>query len=91
MPFFYQKINLYRNIVYNVFMQLKEYLKVEKHTQNSFINLIEMATGNKIPQSTLAKWITGVRIPRKNDMIILYKITDGAVQPNDFYEIKNES
>lgn len=72
-------------------MQLKEYLKFENHTQNSFINLIEMATGNKIPQSTLAKWITGVRIPRKNDMIILYKITDGAVQPNDFYRIKNES
>jgi len=72
-------------------MKLKEYLKFEKHTQKSFINLIEMATGNKIPQSTLAKWITGVRIPRKNDMIIIYKVTEGEVQPNDFYEIKNES
>lgn len=66
-------------------MHLKSYLKEHKHTQMSFLELIEMATGERIPQGTFAKWITGTRIPRKKEMIILYKITDGQVQPNDFY------
>tara|TARA_S200002703_G_scaffold147910_1_gene144130 strand:+ start:382 stop:591 length:210 start_codon:yes stop_codon:yes gene_type:complete len=66
-------------------MQLKSYLTENKHTQMSFIELIEMATGVKIPQGTFAKWITGSRIPRKREMIILYEITEGQVQPNDFY------
>ncbi len=66
-------------------MKLKDYLKEEQHTQMSFIEQIEMATGNRIPQGTLAKWILGSRIPRKNEMQMLYKITEGAVQPNDFY------
>ena len=66
-------------------MQLKSYLTENKHTQMSFIELIEMATGVRIPQGTFAKWITGSRIPRKREMIILYEITEGQVQPNDFY------
>ena len=66
-------------------MKLKDYLKAEQHTQMSFIEQIEMATGNRIPQGTLAKWILGSRIPRKNEMQMLYKMTEGAVQPNDFY------
>lgn len=66
-------------------MKLKDYLKEEQHTQMSFIEQIEMATGNRIPQGTLAKWILGSRIPRKNEMQMLYKMTEGAVQPNDFY------
>jgi len=66
-------------------MQLKSYLKENNHTQMSFIELIEMAKGIKIPQGTFAKWITGSRIPRKEEMIILYEITNGHVQPNDFY------
>ena len=66
-------------------MQLKSYLTENKHTQMSFIELIEMATGVRVPQGTFAKWITGSRIPRKREMIILYEITEGQVQPNDFY------
>ena len=66
-------------------MKLKDYLKEEQHTKMSFIEQIEMATGNRIPQGTLAKWILGSRIPRKNEMQMLYKMTEGAVQPNDFY------
>ena len=69
-------------------MKLKEYLKVNKHTQMSFIEEVEMATGTKIPQGTLAKWITGIRIPRKEEMLILYSVTEGEVVPNDFYGIR---
>ena len=50
-------------------MKLQEYLKKEKHTQQSFIDLVEMAKGVKIPQSTFAKWVLDIRIPRKKEMI----------------------
>ncbi len=53
----------------------------------SFIDLVEMATNVRIPQGTLAKWVTGTRIPRKEEMQIIYKVTEGSVQPNDFYEL----
>lgn len=66
-------------------MKLKEYLKTHKHTQMSYIEQIEMATGVRVQQGTFAKWITGSRIPRKSEVIMLYKLTEGAVQPNDFY------
>ena len=51
----------------------------------SFIQEIETQRNVRIPQGTLAKWITGVRIPRKKEMILLVEVTDGKVQPNDFY------
>ena len=69
-------------------MQLREYLAKENLTQMKFIDLCEMATGKYIPQGTLAKWILGVRIPRKNEMEMIYMITDGEVQPNDFYNLE---
>ena len=46
-----------------------------------------MARNIRIPQSTLAKWISGIRIPRKEEMITIFEITGGQVQPNDFYGI----
>ena len=66
-------------------MELKTYLKKEKLTQHAFIEKIETSFNTLIPQGTLAKWISGTRIPRKHDMLILNKITKGLVQPNDFY------
>jgi hypothetical protein len=68
-------------------MKLKEYLETQEHTQMSFIDEIEMAKGIKVPQGTLAKWILGARIPRKKDMLLLYEVTEGKVQPNDFYDV----
>jgi transcriptional regulator with XRE-family HTH domain len=69
-------------------MQLREYLERENLTQHQFIDLCEMATGIYVPQGTLAKWILGVRIPRKKQMEMIYKITEGQVVPNDFYTLE---
>ncbi len=66
-------------------MELKKYLQHHDFTQHSFLEMIKEERGLSIPQSTFAKWITGQRIPRKNEMIILYEITNKNVQPNDFY------
>lgn len=68
-------------------MLLREYLKENNLTQVKFINLIEMATGNSVPQGTLAKWIGGTRIPRKEQIETIFHITDGKVEPNDFYDL----
>jgi len=66
-------------------MKLKKYLKTNNYTQMSFIKEIEEREGLRIPQGTLAKWITGTRIPRKKEMLLLIRMTDGLVTPNDFY------
>ena len=68
-------------------MKLKNYLHKENLTQHEFIKIIEDNSGKKIPQGTLAKWITGMRIPRKDEVKLIYEVTDKLVEPNDFYDI----
>ena len=68
-------------------MHLKKYLQENQLTQMSFIKRVEREKGIRIPQGTLAKWITGVRIPRKKEMLIIMEITNKKVQPNDFYGV----
>ena len=69
-------------------MKLKNYLHKENLTQHEVIKIIEDNSGKKIPQGTLAKWITGMRIPRKDEVKLIYEVTDKLVEPNDFYDIK---
>ena len=69
-------------------MKLKNYLHKENLTQHEFIKIIEDNSGKKIPQGTLAKWITGMRIPRKDEVKLIYEVTDKLVEPNDLYDIK---
>lgn len=66
-------------------MKLKEYLTEKKLTQHKFIEELEKETGHKLSQGGLSKYVIGQRTPRKDEMVLIYKFTDGAVQPNDFY------
>lgn len=72
-------------------MQLKEYLLDNNLTQTSFIEEVYRQTQVRIPQGTLAKWITGVRIPRKQEILMIYDVTKTKVQPNDFYGVSDEN
>jgi hypothetical protein len=66
-------------------MKLDAYLKDQKLTQNNFIDIMFDKTGTKLSQGGLSKYIKGQRIPRKNEMIAIFNITEGSVCPNDFY------
>lgn len=72
-------------------MELKEYLQENKLTQSLFIEDVRKKKGVRIPQGTLAKWITGVRIPRKTELLLINEVTGGKVQPNDFFGVKHEN
>jgi len=37
--------------------------------------------------TTIARYETGLRRPDGPAMIRIYKLTEGAVQPNDFYQL----
>ena len=66
-------------------MKLKEYLSENKLTQHKFIKELEKETGHKLSQGGLSKYMIGQRTPRKEEMLVIYKFTKGAVEPNDFY------
>ena len=66
-------------------MTLREYLKTNGIQQEKFIEQVHAATGRRISQGGLSKYVMGWRIPRKEEMLAIHKATDGAVQPNDFY------
>lgn len=61
-------------------MTLSMFLKSEKMTQMSF------AKQGKFSPHTVAKWVQGQRIPRHQDMLVISRLTDGKVMPNDFYK-----
>jgi hypothetical protein len=67
-------------------MKLKKYLSLFGLKQNEFLDRVYKITGKKIPQSTLAKWISGIRVPRKEEILIIKEATEGLVEPNDFFD-----
>lgn len=66
-------------------MTLKQYLSAENLTQSDFIKLCYEKTGHHLPMGTLAKYVSGYRIPRRKEMLIINTTTDNQVQANDFY------
>lgn len=66
-------------------MKLKEYLRENRLTQEQFIDQIQKESGHQLSQGALSKYVVGQRIPRKEEMLALYKSTEGQVAPNDFY------
>jgi|TARA_R110001592_G_scaffold28662_2_gene104871 hypothetical protein len=71
-------------------MILRTYLNQENKTQTAFIHDVYLLTGYKFPQGTIAKYMLGQRIPRKKEMLLICRATNGKVQPNDFYLGEND-
>lgn len=69
-------------------MLLKDYLKYKKINQAELLKIIYIESGKRVPQSTMSKWILGIRIPRYEDMQLIYRITDKKVDANSFYNIE---
>ena len=67
-------------------MELKDYLKSNKITQIKFVELLA-ENDLEITQGAINKWVNGDRIPRKKEMSIIFKSTNGEVSPNDFYKL----
>lgn len=62
-------------------MKLATYLATNAIKQNTFALII----GAK--QCVVSKYCAGQQIPRPDVMLKIFKATNGAVTPNDFYDI----
>ena len=60
-------------------MHLRDYLSVNNKTLASF------SDDCGIPKTTMSKYKYGTRIPSKDNMVKIYHVTQGTVEPNDFY------
>lgn len=63
----------------------KKFLQQQKITPIEFCKKYDMA------QPTVSKYLAGNRIPRKAEMLKIFQITNGAVTPNDFYDLPDLS
>lgn len=61
-------------------MKLGVWLKERGLSQAAF------ATMSGVPQSQIARFVLGRRIPNIRDMGKIVKVTEGAVVPGDFYD-----
>ena len=67
-------------------MKFNEWLQKEGWSQNKFQNEAGRL-GYDVSQSAIAKWSCGQRIPRKDEMKMIVKLTKNEVSANDFYEV----
>ena len=59
-------------------MRLKDYLKINKVTNKTFANLLN------ISPVSLSRYLNGDRVPEKEILVKIYNLTEGFVSPNDF-------
>ena len=64
-------------------MKLKEYIETNHLTIESMSEICG------ISYTTFVKWAYEKRIPSKNYMQQIYKVTKGNVSANDFYDLKD--
>lgn len=62
-------------------MKLSQWLEINKTTASAFAETIGRST------STVTRLVRGETTPRSSTMGAINKVTDGAVQPNDFFEV----
>ena len=65
----------------NTQMRLAAWRQSKRRTQAS----VALALG--VAVSTVASWEQGKKIPGAAFMVLIYRMTEGAVSPNDFYDL----
>ncbi len=65
-------------------MKLKEYIR------DNCLTIESMSEACDINYTTFVKWAYEKRIPSKNYMRKIYKVTKGKVSPNDFYDLEDK-
>ena len=63
-------------------MTLTEYLETENLSPAAFAARLEDAS-----EGAVRKWMTGERMPKRPQMIEIYRVTNGLVTPNDFHGV----
>ena len=67
-------------------MKLQEYLQDHNLTHSDF-QKEALKEDADISQGAIAKWVLDKRIPRREDMQAIFKVTNGKVTPMDFYDL----
>ncbi len=68
-------------------MYIDDWLSKHKVSQVEFCNRYFEVSGNTLTQGAISKWANNERIPRREEMQVIFTLTKGKVQPNDFYNL----
>ena len=61
-------------------MKLREYLEQNDISQSAFAREMDVS------REAVRQWLKGIAVPPQGNMRQIIAYTNGAVQPNDFYE-----
>ena len=70
-------------------MKLGIWIKENGLTQESFVEY-SRAKGAGFSRHAVAKWCSGARVPRPDEMRRIYELTMRQVGPNDFYGLQSD-
>lgn len=63
-------------------------MKLKKWRKSADITLTQLAADVGVSDITIGRYERGERIPRPKIMARIVRLTDGAVRPDDFYDIE---
>jgi predicted transcriptional regulator len=63
-------------------------MKLNTYMQSNNISKTVMASLLDVAEASVYRYLNGQRIPEKPVMRRLFKITNGQVVPNDFYDLE---
>ena len=75
-----------QTVIFNKIMKLEHFRKKRKLSYKQLANFLGF--DGKSAASTVLRWCKGDRTPKPEYISKIYKLTQGKVQPNDFYETK---
>lgn len=70
-------------------MKLGIWIKENGLTQEAFVQYSHKR-GAGFSRHAVAKWCSGARVPRPEEMRTIYQLTNQQVQPNDFYGLPDD-
>lgn len=68
-------------------MRLDGYLKRKGLSSEAFAAQLSAHLCSKVSRVTVSQYRNGARIPRREQMIAIYELTGGEVDPNSFYDL----
>lgn len=69
------------NIWFDFKMRLSEYVSIEN------LSIPQVAEQFNVTVEAVRSWIKGIKIPNPENMVAIYEWSNGAVTPNDFYDL----
>lgn len=83
-------LTIYVKLAYKGVEEVTFSMKLQEFLQKKNKRPADMARDLKLKHSVVLRWVKGLRVPTPENMQKIFAYTNGAVTPNDFFNINED-